>query len=157
MTRVFFVDFENKCQNFIKKSISKVDTYYQRAEQPAEGSGELFHVHIFYRSDGPPTGLPGNRKWMTHHPIEPTGKNAADYAMIEAVQSYPIAKGDEIYVVCGGDKIYRQTFDPIPESYHIIDDATFRHLSDYMPLPAPLRLFLFFLRWFFVLRLLFFL
>jgi hypothetical protein len=121
MTRVFFVDFENKCQNFIKKSISKVDTYYQRAEQPAEGSGELFHVHIFYRSDGPPTGLPGNRKWMTHHPIEPTGKNAADYAMIEAVQSYPIAKGDEIYVVCGGDRIYRQTFDPIPESYHIID------------------------------------
>jgi hypothetical protein len=39
----------------------------------------------------------------------------------------------------------------------IPQDATFRHLSDYMPLPAPLRLFLFFLRWFFVLRLLFFL
>jgi len=109
MSKVFFVDHENKCQNFIKRCIDDADRIYKA--KLAKGLPPEFHVHLFYRADGPKASLPRRRKkWMTFHPIPPIGKNAADYALIEAVRNYPLADGDAIYIVCGGDKIYRNTF-----------------------------------------------
>lgn len=171
-TRVFFVDYENKCQNFVRKSQHKVDKFLEVAEKErlaarrsaaksratqnsssgksSSSSSEIYarggrlvargnraddedphrtsttvssrsnapikpiiHVHLFYRSDNPSASTLRSRRWMTRHPVASTEKNAADYELIAAVRQYcadAANQNDEIYIVCGGDKIYERTF-----------------------------------------------
>ena len=110
MTRVFFVDYENKCHNFLDRSVTAANNLANwdvkrrwRTHEPP-----LFHVHAFFRNDGPQPKVNGlNKKlsWLTQHECG-TEPDAADWALIAMVRAYPVNPGDEIYVVCGGDRIY---------------------------------------------------
>ena len=100
--RVFFVDFENKCQSFITKGARQIEEKY--------GSYPPIKVHFYHsygqRSPQVPQSL--KKRWIREH-IVPRGRNAVDKQLLEAVRAYRKKHKDaDIFVVSGFDKTYRQ-------------------------------------------------
>jgi hypothetical protein len=100
MMRVFFVDYENKCQSFILKGARKIEEKY--------GSYPPIEVYIYHsygqHSPQVPESL-DEKDWITVYDV-PRGKNAVDKRLIEDVKAY--RKDADVFVVSGGDKIYQR-------------------------------------------------
>jgi hypothetical protein len=111
--RQLYVDYENKCQNFIRRAVPFIDALYGAHQEKATFP---LQVHIFYRADTPKGGLPPEREWLVHHAVHSSAKNAADHALLSHVvnQLMPYVrdatglkqKASTMTIVCGGDKIY---------------------------------------------------
>ncbi|ELR25282.1 uncharacterized protein ACA1_290570 [Acanthamoeba castellanii str. Neff] len=115
--RQLYVDYENKCQNFIRQAVPVIDALYGAHQEKATFPLE---VHIFYRADTPKKALPPEREWLVHHAVRSTAKNAADKALLRQVVSQLMPyvrdatafkqKASTMTIVCGGDKIYEKKF-----------------------------------------------
>jgi len=137
MKSCIFVDYENKCQSFVREGVPIIEKIWGEQHPPVQ----VFFYHSYEPRSRQVPEMLREKAWLEERRVPP-GRNMVDTRLKSDVIDFcdrhqNNGEGIPIFVICGGDKGYRNLANScaLPVKLVVIEDNDERTLADFVPPP----------------------